>query len=135
MRKIAFRAWDRFRKQMSTVKYLYFSDNGSCWLTVYPGNSSIDHSLYDGKFELMQFTGLRDKNGKEIYEGDLVQGQHLSGEICFGEWQTDDDDDIIGWFIKSKHPISGELWDRPLDSYMKYCEVLGNIYENPELLK
>ena len=108
--------------------------------------------------ELMQFTGLKDKNGKEIYEGDIVETQpwfywekRRIGNVVF---KTDIDDDIecyydaTGWFVEW-HSISDELIDREphtlfLQSegekvagrmYEKNIEVIGNIYENPELLK
>jgi uncharacterized phage protein (TIGR01671 family) len=72
------------------------------------------------EFELMQFTGLLDKNGKEIYEGDILA---LVNGYC----------DVVkfersAWRWNDGHNILGVSWN--LESF----EVLGNIYENPELM-
>ena len=69
----------------------------------------------------MQYTGLKDKNDKEIYEGDIVT---VDGEIFYVEWRGMGD-----WFIDPKKDaafvFTPEIYD---------VEVIGNIYENPELL-
>jgi len=86
--------------------------------------------------ELMQFTGLRDKSGVEIYEGDIVRWSDSFEERVFcydlsiiwarGAWYLDTDE-------SRKYPGSDVLfeivWDEPQN-----VEVIGNIYENPELL-
>lgn len=88
--------------------------------TLTPFNTKLDNAI------LMQFTGLFDKNGKEIYEGDIVEceqfGQKQKGKVIFrkGMWSWE--------FKKGK------------DSWLYECvkqwkgEIIGNIYENPELL-
>ena len=69
-----------------------------------------------------QFTGLKDKNGKEIYEGDIVKSVYGNGYIVF---------EYIGFAIKS---IGSESIDFEFPSFYLNCEIIGNIYENPELL-
>ena len=64
---------------------------------------------------VMQFTGLSDKNGKEIYEGDLIQF-----ERCEGVWPDQIGVHEVGWLFNCGNSFLGE--------------VIGNIYENPELI-
>ena len=98
MREIKFRAWDREVKEMLLPKkiwHLFAWDED--------GNQPIN---------IMQYTGLKDKNGIEIYEGDLI---YISG---YGIYEVE-------------FPFI-ELYDR--DDINDIGKILGNIYENPELL-
>lgn len=75
---------------------------------------------------LMQYTGLKDKNGKEIYEGDIL---HSANE---GHCQVHYDDFYGCWATQFKEAECEELLGNSLKDYQ--LEVIGNIYENPELL-
>lgn len=80
-------------------------------------------------YEIMQSTGLKDKNGKLIYEGDIVKEFLLykviwEKEFCRFELQKVDDEDYRDW-----------LFDTTDDNQSHRIEVIGNIYENPELLE
>ena len=82
------------------------------------------------KYAWMQFTGLHDKNGKEIYEGDIyVWKKKLACEKGFIEYREDGFRCIVTQHSKSR---GIDVW--PLMSMSPYLEVIGNIYENPELL-
>lgn len=103
------------------------------------------------RFVLMQSTGLTDKNGREIFEGDLIGYSYPAGEsrcvVTFGLYDNGEmyEDNVsgFGWFLEERvycsratdtkriHPLNPS--DYPLCSYS--IEVIGNIYENPELLK
>lgn len=96
--------------------------------------------------ELMQFTGLHDKNGKEIWEGDILSSCPIGyipetrkpgelGEVVWVEPKKGyHEDPSHGWKIKSKTGLSNiTVWLHVTGC--GYEEVLGNIYENPELLK
>lgn len=68
---------------------------------------------------LDEYTGLKDKNGKEIYEGDILESQAF---IDTFEW------------IDGAYSLCRDMGSRPITTHYPY-EVIGNIYENPELLK
>jgi len=81
---------------------------------------------YQGKKKLMQYTGLKDKNGREIYEGDIVKGAGKNPIIYIVEWL-----DSYGGFAF----VDKEKAIPAYEFLVNFCEVIGNIYENPELLK
>ena len=76
------------------------------------------------EYTLMQFTGLKDKNGKEIYEGDIIKKENEIGVV---EWSSD----IVG-YIWRKNKLSATAL---LQGTYRHCRIIGNICENPELLK
>jgi len=83
--------------------------------------------LREHRYTLMQYTGLKDKNGKEIYEGDVVKnGYGDNQEVTFGEWNCGECSDVYGYQFDAAR-------SRENDSLI--LEVIGNKYENPELLK
>jgi len=122
-REIKFRAWDKNRKIIVDVEHLGKSAIGYKFNTR-KGNITTTHykSKSRGYFNLMQYTGLKDKNGKEIYEGDIVR-------TALGHPQVIVWSDMYAAFV-AEYPNG----DRP---YRVDCtdEVIGNIHENPELLE
>jgi len=130
--EIKLRAWDRDNKKMIYFDEITFWEDNKFW-----GQTENNQSLWRGTYKnliLMQYTGLHDKNGKEIYEGDIILGADEGNyEItdkngCFGfwqEWLTDD-----GGTKREFCPLydCNDIWQ-------DIIEVLGNIHENPELIK
>jgi len=114
MREIKFRAWDK--------NWNKFSGGDEAFAI-----SRLSERAGESNFELMQFTGLKDKNGKEIFEGDIIGADDIMDEfigvIIFHEAKFCLDE--VNYKVISD-----------LDEYdMEVCEVIGNIYENPELLE
>jgi uncharacterized phage protein (TIGR01671 family) len=125
MREIKFRAWilgegERFKNYIRVIpetKMIY-----DFLVINQDGMEKYDLESCD-KIEIMQFTGLKDKNGKEIYEGDVVK---VLGTIGLIYW-----DNYYCSFLVECESIS------PNQSIKQYedLEVIGNKFENPELLK
>lgn len=141
MREIRFRAWLKNTELSKLKQRMYYNCGVSfsdCGMSVELERPMIVvggwHPTHPANFfELMQFTGLYDKNGKEIYEGDMVTKDGKVGcEVIFRDGQ---------FCVKVLVPVNAipgygfigriEKFWAPLDSE---CEVIGNIYENPELL-
>ena len=135
MRPIKFRAWHKENKEMWTAEdlidneyNLYADGRIEYHLLSYENNKCIKTD----DFILMQFTGLHDKNGKEIFEGDILSWEAGSDEYDRGHVYYYRGGFFIS-FEKTPHHSTSEPVADELENYK--IEVLGNIYENPELLK
>lgn len=114
MREIKFRAWDL----VNVVEDV--SIDGKYW---FKENNGQRGGYYDVQvYPLMQYTGLKDKNDKEIYEGDILTNNQV---VEFLE-------DLGGWYAMPYRMRLDRYWLKEEGGGM---EVIGNIYENPELLE
>ena len=149
MREIKFRAWDKqegcwldknhaFDYAAKETKLIYCDIEG-----VAVGNDTVYlldecgnwEYLSRDRFELMQFTGLHDKNGKEIFEGDVVDVNDDMDIKDIPDIETMCDVVTMErfptyWLKNERFGYEGEELISPEDT-----EIIGNIYENPELLK
>lgn len=110
MRDIEFRAWD-LRKNLWIDNFIIDQDG-----TIWDRDTDENLTLYA---KLLQFTGLKDKNGKKVFEGDIlgVASKH----------SIRPDTKVVTWEKEGFWNIAG--------NGIQYAEVVGNIYENPELIK
>lgn len=150
--RFKFRCWHKKRKKMYDVLHLHVGNfsNGGDWVTANGFNIITQQDMHiqiqPKDCIIMQCTGLKDKNCKLIYEGDIVK---IKGEIFFIKYE-------IGSFLIIRnyqsldcwyemftecwnddvYPLS-QLWiDKYIEeNYIDCIEVIGNIYENPELLE
>ena len=119
MEEIKFRTWDKKRKAMDY-------ESADLQLNTFNPTWVLHFKLYEpygDRFILQQFTGLKDKNGKEIYHGDFI------GEVGFVQQV----EFKYGAFRVGTNPAIEFIWTRTCRG--EDTEVIGNIYENPELLK
>lgn len=137
-REIKFRAWDKSENgYMMEVLKINWEENSVKAKRISDGQIWSDHK---DQFILLQFTGLKDKNGVEIYEGDIFKahaGANFPWVVKHGEWKYWDKSGLtpmFGFFTeRNDHGTKAQLPLRP--DGMDTIEVIGNIYQNPELLK
>lgn len=116
MREIKFRAWDKKQECMDYDFYVH--SNGGIFDKARTSYDTPNIEIEEeNNFEIMQYTGLKDKNGKDIYEGDIIENDTCIYQIEFKD----------GLFRDTDGFLLCDIYD--------YSEIIGNIYENQELLK
>lgn len=121
MRELKFRAWDKTQNKYIIPQRLALDDDGALDFYIYnSGGYALECFIVE------QYTGLKDKNDKEIYIGDIVS-EH-QGDIVGEIVQKPSGEYHISWVgIFGGEPV---LYD-----HLSLCEVIGNIHENPELIE
>lgn len=116
MREIKFRAWNKRNKDWADITLLGATVEGEIKM----------RQMADSWYELMQYTGLKDHFKAEIYEADLLRSD--DGRIWEVVWYKD--------FACFKGHAVGKPWNAiAMPASFDTMEIIGNIYENPELLK
>ena len=126
MREIKFRAWLKEDKKMVNVETMNFTDKSIQYLKKSEIINAyiLKRESFDD-VELMQYTGVKDKNGKEIYEGDIVILNDAEEENrC-----------IVKYKYGSYILVDGDLREDLSNVEDRFLEVVGNIYENKNLLE
>jgi len=126
MREIKFRAWDVVADRMFSWEVIKESTLEDFYEVIVPSG--------EVNLVTMQYTGLKDKNGREIYEGDILQ---MAGRVEQPRWQVVWYENAwqtkLAW-IEGRLP-KGYYVRLSSDKLVEFDEVIGNIYENNELLK
>ena len=141
MREIKFRAWDKLTKKMERVRSINFDEK-----RLFHG-TWVNGFYYDSEFvsEPMQYTGLKDKNDVDIYEGDIVRCNTTNtiftvkfGEIDFNKVSVFTDETIEvtanGFYYQDIQDASIMHMRTHVKPDIEW-EVIGNVYENPELVQ
>ncbi len=119
MREIKFRVWDKKGGRMYPVTALFsWKGDELNRISLATERGETQDIPIGDRFVLMQYTGLKDKNGREIYEGDIVKDES-DGMITVIKWNNECAGFVNVLYVKDSKDI----------------EVIGNIYENPELLE
>ena len=145
MREIRFRAWDIENKVMCDVSHIFIANMVIPQTIMVSVGSEMKHCPDDAI--LMQFTGLHDKNGKEIWEGDIVNIDRQDSFPSYNKAIIGYGDNYGSFLLQYTKPINpkgvlaqgNSITSNNGKILYGYCtgweiEVIGNIYEHPELL-
>lgn len=133
MNEYRFRAYLKYEKKMVDVKAMDWDTEGNIIYIYYlEGKYYLGYKKNDiNDIIIMQYTGFKDKDGKEIYEGDVVKYYNNLYQVKRA---------TLGFCISRIHPNKFELelianTDKKPEMIKESLEIVGNIYENPELLE
>lgn len=148
-REIKFRVWEPLNKNMHFLNFALYENKGHVNHWVLPLNhqccSDKNYTIMNlNNVEIMQYTGLKDKNGKEIYEGDILRCKCL--KKCkldsYAEKVIQYKNSLIEWWesgcnlgYRLRDSKGKTMMIKPTHLRTMEVEVIGNIYENPELLE
>ena len=127
-REIKFRAYSSHNHKMYPVSNIEWDADGRMWVTADDGKNGIE--LIDDEAHLMQYTGLHDKNGREIYEGDIVHAYDQEPDRDEPDYRGSEATGIVEF-----HSSMFMLDDDIVLDYPPILEVIGNIFENTEMLE
>lgn len=124
--RLSYRAWQKEWEEMGRIAFIRYRESGEIAHLSFRGNIYKGLVKFD-EIELMQSTGLKDKNGKEIFEGDIVK---MSKDVYSEPTYYKVVRHRGGAYRLESKQHGCELWLRHTD-----CEIVGNVYEDQELLE
>jgi len=127
--RFKFRVWDILAKKMRSWREIF---NFPAW-EIFPGTPE------QRAYEVMRYTGKEDMDGKEVYEGDIIKNDYpdhnaVLMEIKYGTYQAYCPVDKVFMDSVGFYAVAEGYPDMPIGTMEGYAIVIGNIYENPELL-
>lgn len=126
MKELKFRVWDKEREcYLDETELAGITPDGRYIL--YIEEEEISKLEVEGNYILEQYTGIKDKNGKEIYEGDIV--------TLDGEWEVIKDTDCSVITFENGCFRVGDGYENEAGSYLSDWRVIGNVHENANLLE
>ena len=129
-----FRAWDETQHKMLQVDCIEFIDGKAYWVEASPADGNVqggnDGPVGDNsQLKLEQYTGLKDANGKEIYEGDIVKSSYKYAQPKISQVIMEDGNS----YILGEDLATGN--EMLVSDHINEIEVIGNVHTNPELLE
>ena len=139
---IDFRAWDKKKSEILDVMNIDFSGNkvGVCNVPKRMFKDGRLHTVHSierdwSEVELMQYTGLKDKNDTEIFEGDIVKWSRLCMDFNLENYEERSDNFVVEWDVYNTGFVLGDGEAFLYRDISTELEVIGNIYEDIELLE
>lgn len=136
MREFKFRAWDENNKIMhNNFQFIKSGNEGNDWIIFISDKQKLDadehqfkNPYFQQQFKIMQYTGFKDITGTEIYEGDIIKTKYL---IVYIHWNN-----VCGKWYKNyiSSDYSGIIGDCELNDNISKFKIIGNRFENPELM-
>lgn len=141
-----FRAWHRELGRMMLIKNMWFQDDKVEELELNDTVMNDYITAYPDEIELMQSTGVKDRNSVEIFEGDILEIQGIRMIVKFGSYEYVESSksnghtlgvvyDGLGFYVECINAADPDRISPFEPETLKNSQIIGNIYENPELLE
>lgn len=142
---VRYRAWHKTWEELGKVKRIRFDDEGNVTTVLFEGKV-LGVDTHADEIELMQSTGILDKNGQEIFEGDILETQEIRMVVKFGSYKYIESSqsnghslgvvyDGLGFYVECINVADPDRISPFEPETLKESVVFGNRFENPELVE